>query len=405
MKLAPLTVVVLLAAVIFSGGVDARTGDAAPPKIAPEAAVADPQLADLQRRQTQAQINKLEAEVKSLQKQTAGGQLFDAQISKLRAEVETLESQTSGSLFYTGLFGAVGGLVAALIAGVVTVTGYKINKNVREASTRRSLQEKRLGNDARLLGIFEHLGHEHARVQLASAAVLLELLDYSLLERMLNYEASPTGDNPMQDGDQNAVSIVNVLLGILKEKAPVKESGPVDSEQNSDSQQTAVSHEAADPLALRSIQKFIGDNIVKKLMAKPMNEEEQFPDAETRDLSLLHRLDWQGAQLENVWWKGVDARRLDLYEAQLHKAGLSFALLENVVFFRADLSEAVLKHAMLKGASLAQANVCGADLRSSSLVEACVERATYDERTKFLDDYDPDSHGMIRVVGEINSEV
>jgi hypothetical protein len=319
-------------------------------------------------------------------------------------------------------------LVAAVIAGLVTLVGYKINKNIGEASKQRSLKDKRLANDTLLLGIFEHLGHEHARVQLASAAVLLGLLDYKSLKNMLDYEAFLSGEeksrlrklrermlvymapkyfekkNPLKEGDQDMVSIVNVLLGILKEQVPVRESGSIDSEQNADSPQTAVSFKAADLLALRSIQKFIGDNIVKKLRAKPMNKKEQFPDEAKKDLSLLHRLDWQGAQLENVWWKGVDARKIDLYEARLHKAGLSFALLENAVLYRADLSEAVLKDAILVGASLAEANVRGANLRSSSLVEAYVEGATYDERTKFPDDYDPDSHGMVLAVDEINSE-
>jgi hypothetical protein len=74
---------VLLAGVISSGEVSAQTGNVKPPQVAPEAVDAEQQLADLQRRQTQAQIKKLEAEVESLQKQAAGGQLFDAQISKL----------------------------------------------------------------------------------------------------------------------------------------------------------------------------------------------------------------------------------------------------------------------------------------------------------------------------------
>ena len=93
-------VVVLLVGVVFCSETSAQTSNAgAPGNAAVGTTATDSQLTDLQRRQTQAQIEKLEAEIKSLQKQTSGGQLFDAQISKLRAEVNTLESQTSGGLY------------------------------------------------------------------------------------------------------------------------------------------------------------------------------------------------------------------------------------------------------------------------------------------------------------------
>lgn len=94
--------------------------------------------------------------------------------------------------------------------------------------------------------------------------------------------------------------------------------------------------------------------------------------------------------------------------AILTGANLSGANLGGVHFVTANLDGADLSGAHLDGADFREANVSGADL-SGAILEgdiyggATLERAKYNDQTKFPKGFDPEAHGMVKV-GEEEDE-
>jgi len=97
-----------------------------------------------------------------------------------------------------------------------------------------------------------------------------------------------------------------------------------------------------------------------------------------------------GADLSGADLSGADLLRADLLRADLSGADLSLANLR-----RADLSAADLSRANLRRADLSGADLSGADLSFANLSGANLRMAIANSSTKFLDDFDAVSKGVI----------
>lgn len=109
----------------------------------------------------------------------------------------------------------------------------------------------------------------------------------------------------------------------------------------------------------------------------------------------------EGAELSYAILEGVNLKGADLYWVILFGANLKNSNLENVSLNGADLKEACLRGANLKNADLGIDNLGGAtqlqgaDLTDTKLDGVIITRAEYDKKTKFPNSFDPVVHGMI----------
>ena len=153
-------------------------------------------------------------------------------------------------------------------------------------------------------------------------------------------------------------TIVNVLVSVLKEKRP---------DDNS-----------RDPLC-----KLIADRLVVSLGA--IIQDGKSP---TTVESVLKSWDFQQANLNHCWWKGVDAREVDFFAAHIQNAGLAKASLRGAVFFGACLAKTVLRDADLRNADLRSADLRGTVLTGARLENARLDGAIYDSSTQWPDGFD-----------------
>jgi uncharacterized protein YjbI with pentapeptide repeats len=102
-----------------------------------------------------------------------------------------------------------------------------------------------------------------------------------------------------------------------------------------------------------------------------------------------------GADLSGADLSGADLLRADLLRADLLRADLSGADLSLANLRRADLSAADLSRANLRRADLSGADLSGADLSFANLSGANLRMAIANSSTKFLDDFDAVSKGVI----------
>ena len=125
------------------------------------------------------------------------------------------------------------------------------------------------------------------------------------------------------------------------------------------------------------------------------------------------------ADLRGAVFLEADLRGAVFWGANLYGAVLSYANLYGAVFSRADLRGAVLSDADLRGAVLSDANLYGADLSEANLQgvnlenvlfdqialreKRLLDRAEYDDKTKFPDWLNPEEYGM-QLVDETEHE-
>jgi uncharacterized protein YjbI with pentapeptide repeats len=124
--------------------------------------------------------------------------------------------------------------------------------------------------------------------------------------------------------------------------------------------------------------------------------------------------------LDSADLRGANLERADLfgkvmYDANLEGANLKRAILYGAGLFGANLKNSNLEEACLRGADLKEVNFEGANLRNAdfsadntghstslqaanlstaNLEGACFVGASYDERTVFPSDFDPERAGM-----------
>lgn len=220
--------------------------------------------------------------------------------------------------------------VALIVAMLALVLAIVAMRRANLASAARSLDGAST-EAALVLSLFEHLAHASPRVQLATAAMLIERL------------RGTVASNPQRR------MIAHALIAILKERAV-------------DEASTA-----------RTLQKFIADNIVVALGARG----NAYAAAIT---SPLAEFDLQCLRLDGVFWADLDARGVDFYGSSLIGCSLRNARLTHAILYNADLSKAVLHGADLTGANLTHVKLAG---------------ARYNSATRWPAGFDPSAGGAI----------
>lgn len=267
------------------------------------------------------------------------------EVRKLRNEARGLEDTNEAlgrtTRWLTAWMAALGGILGVLATLVIAVAGFRINRTQRELGeerhaleSRKIEQERLLGREKHMLEVFNALGSEEPRIRIGAVAVLVQRL-----QRIRELQADPRVTGVVEEERAEQMSelptIVSVLISVTK-------------------------HEQKE-----EIQKYIADGLANSLGAiVPAGE------SPTAEKSPLARYDFQGAKLQNAWWKGIDARGVDFYEACLARAGLRNALLQGAVLKGADLSGATLSGARLDGADLQNSRLAGAKLAGAKLVGA-----------------------------------
>jgi Pentapeptide repeats (8 copies) len=284
-----------------------------------------------------------------------------AEVDKLNAEIRNLQLTNEALGTWTRRLstwlGAISGVVVAMLGVLVTLVGLRVNRSFNSAQTRKLEQERELEREKHDMELFQNLGHDSLRVQLAAAAALIQRLEICRL--------TPGPSEAMQLEKR---TIIQVLVAVVKKSdpgAPSTEPGWPMSLALSLPRLTAPKRSEA-VLAHPALSKLIADNLVKAMGALiPAGNDRTFPE---RSESPLHEFDFQKVQFPNAYWKRVNARNVDFFRADLSQAGLP----------EADLTGAVLKETNLNGTVLRDAHLDLADLREADLRGADVSGATFE---------------------------
>lgn len=197
-------------------------------------------------------------------------------------------------------------------------------------------QDKKFDREKQLLEVFRELGSSDPRRRIGAASILLQRLD-----KIPNPKKKDKRTKRRKEEIYEFFSIMSVLIAETK-------------------------HEEKE-----ETQKYIADGIVDALDAR-IPEDMASP---TTDESPLKDYDFQGTNLHNAWWKRIDARGVDFYEANLERASLREAFLSKAILKKTDLTKAVLEEANLELVNLQEAKLAGANLRGANLSEAFLEGA------------------------------
>jgi hypothetical protein len=292
---------------------------------------------DSNARKLQFEIDKLEQEVRSL-----------------RETNEVLDAQTR---WWSTWLGALGGVLGAAIALLsAALLGLRLN-----ATQNRKLEQERvLGREKHNMELFENLGDENLRVQLAAASVLLQRLESFRAERL----------TPAEQLEKH--TIVQVLIAVTK-KNERQDPQPDDQRRLMYGTAQVAKKNGADGSVHPALAKLIADNLVKAIGAVP--QDDTYVQART---SPLLAFEFQKVQFPNAWWEGVDARGVDFFRADLSEAGLKKAHFEGAVLNEANLQGSVLREARLRKADLRKADLRKADLRKTDLTAAQLQEAVFD---------------------------
>ena len=285
---------------------------------------------------------------------------LEREIEKLQAEIRSIQidNQSVGpkTKWFSSVFGAIGGLAAALIGLLIWILGRSLTEKISLTQEAKLEQDKELSREKHNIELFQNLANDNPRIQLSSASVLLQ--------RLYDFQAKEEREMISEAEKRERPTILQVLIAVTKEK----ETQP-------------------------AILKLIGDNLVKSLGAVvPDNEEPNFNKP-----SSLKGIDFQKVRLTNVWWKRVDAREIDFFEAVLDNSGLSEAFLMKTVFLGTSLKYCVLRNAQLQEADLRKSNVIGANLQGANLNNAKLEGCIFDSTTQWPNDFDPLAFGAVKV--------
>ncbi|MCI0496190.1 pentapeptide repeat-containing protein [candidate division KSB1 bacterium] len=302
---------------------------------------------------------------------------LESEITKLQAEVENLRISNKAlgpmTRWISAVLGAISGLAGAIIGLFIWLAGRSLSNKMSKTQNAKLQQDKELSREQHNLKLFENLGNENLRIQLAAASVLIQRLMYFREQKNRNL---------LSNAERlELISIIHVLIAVTKDNIEgLNESF--------------------------SLNKYIGDNLVIALDA--IIPEDGEPNSDQP--SPLTKIDFQKSRLRNVWWRRVDARDLDFFEADLSKSGFAEAFLMNAVFLQASLIGCVLRKANLEGsnleganlegaklekANLKNSNLKGADLSGANLSGTILEGAKYNSKTKWPQNFDPASMGAI----------
>lgn len=289
------------------------------------------------------------------------------EILKLKQETKGLQSANdsidSRFKWLTGWLTAAGSIIVALF---LYLAGRSLNITQKD----KLIQDKEQGRETHLLEVFNDLGDKEPRIRIGAAAILIQRL-----KRLREKENRQREQH--DDIDSAEMHELDMIVGVLI---------------------SVTKHEEKD-----QIQKYIADGLADSLDAI-------FGDAEFKNgkpvkapsddgESPLKKYDFQGAKLENAWWKHIDARGVDFYGAHLERIGLRESFLSGAKLRKtnlkgatlefaqldkheklgeADLQDAQLQRAKLRGANLKGANLKKANLAEADLTEADLSEAELD---------------------------
>jgi hypothetical protein len=287
-------------------------------------------------------------------------QKLRAEIEKLRIEVESLhitnEALDLRTRRVSTWLGAFGGIAGAII-GAAGLLGLGLGLNRTQKS--KLEQERVLGREKHNMELFQNLGHESLRVQLAAASVLIQRLEGFRSARL----------SPAEQLEKR--TIIQVLIAVTKKNT---EGAPAPSETQLPLSEVfqVPKKNAEDARTHPALLKLIADNLVKAMNAVEDSEDKKKKLQGTRS-SPLKEFDFQKVQFPNAWWKGINARGVDFFRADLSHAGLANALLEGATLYEVNFRGSVLREADLREADLRKA-----DLRDADLSGAKLEGAKFD---------------------------
>ena len=115
-------------------------------------------------------------------------------------------------------------------------------------------------------------------------------------------------------------------------------------------------------------------------------------DSDLRGMELHYR-DLNGADFSGSVISGGNLQGSELRGANFEKADLS-----EIKFPFSDLRGANLREANLKGLYAPQARFEGTDLSGAILDKPKLERATFDDKTKWPQGFDPEKHGALKII-------
>lgn len=313
-------------------------------------------------------VQKLQKEMEKLKtvsiKSTKEVKRLEKEMHKLKSEpvksqgkIDRLERQndTSKSKITDWMVG-IGTLLIAIGTLSIPVIGYALNRTQRD----KMEQERKLGREKHLLDVFLELGSPDPRIRIGAAAILLQRL-----KAITNPEKGDI-ENKNNYGKKIFI-IINGIGWIKKIKKDIKRKEEINEFFTIMKVLIAeTKHEEKE-----ETQKYIADGIVDALDAR-ISEGETSPYTNESPLKVY---DFQGTRFHNAWWKRIDARDVDFYEASLEKASLREAFLSKAILKKTNLTRAVLEEADLELANLQEAKLAGANLRGANLREALLEGA------------------------------
>lgn len=258
-----------------------------------------------------AELKKLEAEREKL----------DQEIADLKVSNEALGRWAKWATAWGGL---VGSFIGSIVTAFVVLIGWGLNKTQRDKLALETAQAR----EKHLIEVFQNLGEKEPRIRIGAVAVLVQRIG-----KIRSTKPQTGFRRKSVSSDHQELSELPTLVSVLI---------------------AMTKHEQEVP-----IQKYVADGLAQSLDAIVPDGGQLKPE------SPLLPYDFQGAKLENAWWRMIDARGVDFYGAHLVRAGMR----------KAFLSKSVLKKANLLGATLAEAQLEEADLQESNLTNAKMAKA------------------------------
>ena len=120
--------------------------------------------------------------------------------------------------------------------------------------------------------------------------------------------------------------------------------------------------------------------------------------------AILNQANFSNANLTEAKLLGTKSRNTNFTNSDLTLVELFLTDLAGANLFQANLTKAKLSFANLAEANFTEANLCGTDLRCARIHRTVFRGAKYDDETQFPDNFNPQKHGLKKVISENRNE-
>ncbi len=259
------------------------------------------------------------------------------EIDKLHAEVLGLRftnNSLNGPLgFLIPWSGFITGLMALIVSIAIPAIGVIIRNTLNNRARDRLHQERVLKREAHNLELMQGLAADTKTYRFAAAASLLRRYEEIAAEGEVTPELKTIGD---------------VVLSFVR---------------NKDSDADVAKYMADQFVRAIGLQ---DDSVRREQEARPGPATARKPSVGRLGLQ-LRDYDMQYANLQNVFWAGVNAPEVDFYRANFTRASLRDSWLSKCTFKKAIFTRAVLRRADLRDCDLREAAMTGCDLQGAVL--------------------------------------